>query len=95
VSEDAFILPIQIVGIGDAPIVRVPRSTHPMATAANDRGRVDSGQRLERMVLILKPSDAQQAELSRLIDAQHNRNSASFHQWLTPDQFGARFGLTL
>jgi large repetitive protein len=75
-------------------VVRVPRSMHPLATAANDRGRIDSAQRLERMVLVLKPSSEQQAALSRLIDAQHNRNSASFHRWLTPAQFGAQFGVS-
>ena len=80
--------------IDNNAVVRVPHSTHPLATAANDRGLLDSSQRLERMVLVLKPSAAQQASLARLIDAQHNRNSASFHQWLTPDQFGARFGVS-
>jgi len=31
-------------------------------------------------------------QLDRLISAQHTQGSASYHQWLTPDQFRARFG---
>jgi len=31
-------------------------------------------------------------QLDQLISAQHTQGSASYHQWLTPDQFRARFG---
>lgn len=34
------------------------------------------------------------AELERLLAAQQTAGSASYHQWLTPAQFGARFGPT-
>ena len=37
---------------------------------------------------------AQQADLTQLLSDQLNPSSPSYHQWLTPEQFGARFGLS-
>jgi hypothetical protein len=73
-------------------VVRLPHSTHPLANAANDRGRVDANLPMERMLLVLKPSAEQQAAMLKLIDAQHNPESANYHQWLVPEEFGAKFG---
>jgi uncharacterized protein (TIGR03437 family) len=42
----------------------------------------------------MKPSAAQQADLDRLLEEQRDRSSPNYHQWLTPEQFGDRFGLT-
>ena len=72
--------------------VRVPLSTHPWAVAQNDHGRVDPNLTMERMVLVLKPSAEQQDALQALIDAQHNPDSSTFHRWLTPEEFGSKFG---
>jgi hypothetical protein len=35
---------------------------------------------------------AQEQALTKFIDQLHDPASANFHQWLTPNQFGARFG---
>lgn len=43
-------------------------------------------------MLMLTRTAKQQADLDALVDQMHNRNSDNFHQWLTPAQFGARFG---
>jgi len=37
---------------------------------------------------------AEQKELDALVEAQQNPKSAQYHQWLTQEEFGARFGLT-
>jgi subtilase family serine protease len=37
---------------------------------------------------------AQQADLNQLLQDQQNPSSPSYHQWLTPAQFGTRFGLS-
>jgi subtilase family serine protease len=37
---------------------------------------------------------AQQADLNQLLAAQLDPSSPSYHQWLTSEQFGARFGLS-
>jgi uncharacterized protein (TIGR03437 family) len=68
----------------------VPRSAQP----AIDRGAVDAAMRMEYMVLMTSLSGAQQAELDRLLADQQNPSSSEYHRWLTPEEFGARFGLS-
>jgi hypothetical protein len=46
------------------------------------------------MSLVFSRTPEQEADLSALIVAQQTPGSASFHQWLTPSQFGARFGIS-
>jgi len=79
--------------IDSTVLVRIPGSTHPLTASAHDEGRVNGDLSLERMVLVLKPSESQQSALAKLIDDQHNRTSVSYHQWLMPEQYGAQFGV--
>jgi subtilase family serine protease len=46
------------------------------------------------MTLNIAPSVAENAALDALLEAQQNPKSAQYHQWLTQEEFGARFGLT-
>ena len=78
--------------IDNSVVVRVAGSSHPLATAANDLGRASGKLAMERMILVLKPSDAQQTALKTMIDKQHDPQSPNYHQWLTPEQYGERFG---
>lgn len=50
--------------------------------------------RMNHLQLVLKRSAARQRALDQLITDQHNPNSARFHHWLTPQQFGDSFGVT-
>ena len=65
---------------------------YPAANAANDRGPLDDSATLGHIVLMLKRSDAQQRELDAFVDQAHNARSTGYHKWLTPDDFGHRFG---
>jgi hypothetical protein len=47
------------------------------------------------MILVLKPSPEQEAEIDRLLSAQQDPSSPLFHSWLTPSEFGERFGLAI
>ena len=67
---------------------------HPKAQPQYDQGRVDPSLQLTHLTLNFQPSAAQQADLDRLLADQQNPSSASYHQWLTPEEFGARFGLS-
>lgn len=69
-------------------------SVHPLARSANDRGRADSSTPMKDMVLLLHPTQNQAAALKQLVSDMHNPNSASFHQWLTPAQYAAQFGVS-
>jgi len=48
---------------------------------------------MNHMHLVLKRSALRQSALDALIAAQHDPNSAKFHQWVTPEQFGETFGV--
>jgi subtilase family serine protease len=71
----------------------VPGRIHSLAQAGFDRGPVDPAKQLNYMVLLVKPSAAQQADLDTILLAQQNPSSPSFRAWLTPDQFAGRFGI--
>ena len=73
--------------------VFAPGRVHHLAQAQFDQGAVDPKKQLNYMVLLMKPSPAQQADLDALLMDQQNPSSKNFHQWLTPEQFGSRFGL--
>jgi subtilase family serine protease len=68
-------------------------SLHPFARAENDAGRMPQSARLNGISLYFNRSAAQQADLEGLLKAQQDPASPQYHQWLTPDQFAARFGM--
>ena len=74
---------------------RVPlRGSHsPMARAQNENGRVSPETRLEGIGMVFSRTDAQEKDLQELIAAQQDPSSPHYHQWLTPEQFAARFGV--
>src|SRR5690242_17879363 len=67
-------------------------NVHPLAVAQFDAGPVDAGMQLDHVIVVLKRSAAQQADLDRLLAEQQDRSSQNYHAWLTPEQFGDRFG---
>jgi hypothetical protein len=44
------------------------------------------------MLLLLNRPPDREAALQQFLQAAHTRGSASYHQWLTPEQFGQQFG---
>ena len=57
-------------------------------------GHVDGTSVLNAMALILKRTPEQEAALTQLLRDQQDPASPSYHQWLTPEQFGSRFGVS-
>lgn len=49
---------------------------------------------MNRMILLLKMDPRKQAQLDQLVSEQHDPSSANYHKWLTPAQFGQKFGRT-
>jgi subtilase family serine protease len=64
------------------------------ALRAQDLGAAPADRKLGGVTLYFSLTAAQQADLNQLLIDQQNPNSPSYHQWLTPAQFGARFGLS-
>ena len=67
-------------------------TVHPLANRTNDRGLAPDNMPLDRITLFFKRSDAQESALKQLIGDLHAPGSPSYHQWLTPEQFGKQFG---
>jgi hypothetical protein len=61
---------------------------------SSDLGAAPQDLKLETLSLRFSMTPAQQADLAQLQAAQLSSSSPSYHQWLTPEQFGARFGLS-
>ncbi len=79
--------------ISNAQTTTLKGSLHPMALTRNDAGRMPGDTRLSNISLYFSPSADQQAALDKLIQDQQNPASPQYHQWLTPDQYAARFGM--
>jgi subtilase family serine protease len=78
--------------IDESRMVTLHGNVHPLARPEFDQGVVDPATRLDRMLLVLNSSPTQSADLDALLAAQHDPHSPLYHQWLTPAEFGARFG---
>jgi subtilase family serine protease len=86
-------VPARIVSqVDDTRTVQLKGTVHPLARPEFDQGAVGDSQPVSRMLLMLERSPAQEAALEQLIDAQHSKGSASYHAWLTPEEFGQQFG---
>lgn len=80
--------------VDDGQRVKLAENVDPRARPQDDQGRADPMSALRYVTLALKPTGAQQSALERLLEEQQDRSSANFHRWLTPEQFGDRFGVS-
>ena len=67
---------------------------HPLAQPRFDQGPVEPAFRVGYVTLVLKKTAAQQAALEQLLQEQQDPASPSYHDWLTPEQYADRFGLS-
>ncbi len=78
----------------DRRVTHTLKGTHPGAVdRATVGSRLAASTQLNGIILVLQPSGDQEAALHTLLDAQGDKGSASFHKWLTPDDFAASFGV--
>jgi pseudomonalisin len=69
-------------------------SVPPPARPERDRGPADPDAPMERMLLPLQRRARADAEIESLLARQQDPASADYHRWLTPEEFGSRFGLS-
>ena len=67
---------------------------HPLARLQFDQGRVSPDMQVHGVSLVFKLSASQQAALEQLLAEQRDPASPNYHQWLTPEQYAARFGMS-
>src|SRR5260370_16748623 len=80
-------------GIGELDRDALAGNTHAEARPANDRGAVANDFAMDHMLLQLKRSPEQELALQQFLDELHTKGSPNFHEWLTAQEFGERFGL--
>jgi pseudomonalisin len=80
--------------IDDDQRVTLRGNVHPLARPEYDAGAVAPDFLMEHMILTLLPNATQQDVLNQLVDAQNDPGSPFYHQWLTPGQYGKRFGVS-
>ncbi|MBT9330987.1 S53 family peptidase [Paracidobacterium acidisoli] len=80
--------------IGESGRVALAGTIDPRAAAQFDTGPVAAGMKINGMTMVFAPTAEQQADLDALVKAQQTPGSAEYHQWLTPAEYGSRFGLS-
>jgi subtilase family serine protease len=78
--------------INQTKLVTLTGNVHPLAQARYDVGAAPGSLAAGRMLLLLNRPAEREAALQQFMRDVHTRGSASYHQWLTPQQFGGRFG---
>lgn len=81
-------------GLADGNTFSLNGTISPRLASAVDKGRAEDTLLLPRITMHFKMTDAQQADLDQLLEAQQNPASSQYHQWLTPEQYADRFGLS-
>ncbi len=69
-------------------------NTHPMIAGAADNGEAVASKQMPRITILFKMTETQQADLTKLLAAQQQRSSSQYHKWLTPEEFGDKFGVS-
>lgn len=78
--------------IDESKLVTLHGNVHPLAQARYDLGSVSDSTPTGRLLLLLNRPDDQNAALDQHLKDVHTSGSAAYHQWIAPQQFGARFG---
>jgi len=84
--------PLITLAVDDAQRTTLRGNTHPLIRRAVDQGAAPSSLPMQHMILVLKRGAEQESALHALLDAQQTKDSASYHQWLAPQEFGKEFG---
>ena len=84
--------PLIVEKVNESQLVTLEGNTPPVAIARNDRGRVSSDMPMGGLILVLRRSPEQQAAFDAFVASQYDANSPNYHQWLEPDEIGAKFG---
>src|SRR5580700_6896562 len=69
-------------------------NSNPKARPEFDRGRVNPAMHLDGIIFHFKPSASQQDALRELLQQQQDPASPNYRQWLQPEEFADRFGLS-
>ncbi len=84
--------PLVTQAVDESKTVMLHGTVHPLAQARFDQGAVSDSFAAKRMLLMLNRSPEREAALRQFLTDVHTQGSPSYHQWITPEQFGESFG---
>ena len=79
---------------GRSGLLSLPGHVHRFAQSRFDAGEAPSSLRMEALDLLIAKSAQQDKALGQLLADQRDPKSPQYHHWLTPSQYGVRFGAT-
>ena len=80
------------IPIDEGDRVVLPGNVPARARLESDLGPADPDLPMETMTLVLSGRPGAADALSRLLASQQDPSSPLFHRWITPEEFGRRFG---
>ena len=78
--------------VDETKSVTLAGRTHPLAAPKYDQGAVSDSFRMEHMFLQLRRSPEQEDALEQTIKDLQDPHSGKYHQWLTAEEMGTKFG---
>jgi hypothetical protein len=80
--------------VDDSALTPLKGNVHPLARPQYDKGPADPSLPAERMQLVLQRSSGQEMALRQFLGSVQDKNSAQYRKWLTPEEFGAQYGVS-
>jgi Pro-kumamolisin, activation domain/Bacterial Ig-like domain (group 3) len=80
--------------VDERALATLKGNTNPIAQAAFDHGAAPVSMPANRLILVLKRSKQQEADLETYLEALQDPTSPSYHKFLTPAQFGQLYGVS-
>ena len=80
--------------IGASRSFVLPGHIRTLSASYIDQGPIPASQHLDGLILFFKPSALQKNDLDQLLIQLHDPASAIYHQWLTPEDYADRFGVS-
>ena len=81
-----------VENIDATKLVTLAGHVSPLASAKFDQGAVSAGLPLQHMLLQLRRSPEMEAALEKAVAERENPQSKVYHQWLTAEQLGEKYG---
>jgi subtilase family serine protease len=91
-AGSSAVAPRIVTAVDETKTVTLAHSTHRLAIPKYDQGAVEDSMPMEHMLLQLRRSPEQEAALKQTIDELQDPHSGKYHQWLTADEMGTKFG---
>jgi hypothetical protein len=96
-AQASELAPVQtriLQAIDESQRVTLYGNTHPLAMEKYDRGPAPVSMPASRLLLVLRRSAQQEAVLNTYLQSLQDPASPNFGKWLTPEEFGTRFGVS-